>query len=272
MSSTITSPALYLLQQLNTSTASSLDAIINGQSGTTSSTDPISALLNAEKNETADVKAQASQPQTKAEISHFLSVVSSAKDLKTILADPIAQKVLLTANGLGDQVGYTALVAKALGSDPTDTNSFAANLGNAAYTSMVSTFNFFKNGVSVLQQPSVLSSITTQYAQTEWEQQQDQTTPGLSAALDFRSRGSTITSVDAILGDANFRAVVTGALGIPPQIAFQPLEAQEKAIATRVDLSKFKDPKFIEQMAQQYLIMNNLNNTSSNNSTTSLFA
>ncbi len=180
--------------------------------------------------------------------------------------DPIARKVLLTANGLGDQADYTALATKALMSDPNKTGNLASTLSNPAWLSMAKTYDFANKGLSVLKDPSVLSTITSGYAQVQWEQSLDQTTPGLSAALDFRSRASTITSVDQILGDSNFRQVVTGALGIPQQIAFQPLEAQEKAISTRLDISKLKDPKFVENFARQFLIENSINNSSSTSS------
>ena len=52
------------------------------------------------------------------------------------------------------------------------------------------------------------------------------------------------------------RTVVTTALGIPQQIAFQSLGAQEKAISTRLDIKQFQDPKFVETFAQRYLIAN----------------
>ena len=41
---------------------------------------------------------------------------------------------------------------------------------------------------------------------------------------------------------------------IPLQIAFQPLQAQEKAISARLDITKFKDPKFVESFVQRYLL------------------
>ena len=100
----------------------------------------------------------------------------------------------------------------------------------------------------------------------------DQTTPGLSNALDFTQRASTITSVDQILGDPTFRTVVTTALNIPEQIAFQPIEAQEKAISSKIDISKFKSPAFVEQMAKQYLVQNNLDNSSNSNTTSTSIA
>ena len=60
--------------------------------------------------------------------------------------------------------------------------------------------------------------------------------------------------MDQILGNSTLRTVVTTALGIPEQIAYQDIGAQEKAISNRLDITKFKDPKFVESFTTQYLI------------------
>ena len=106
----------------------------------------------------------------------------------------------------------------------------------------------------MIQNPKVISTIANAYAEITWRQSLDATTPGLSNALTFRATASSFTSVDQILGDPIARQVVTTALGIPLQIAFQPLEAQERAITSQLDISKLQDPKFVETFAQKYLI------------------
>lgn len=252
----VTSPALSLLQSMTSgNTTSDLFSIIYGQ-GTASSVDPVASLLSAEKNQTKDIAQQAKDPETKSAISHFLSAVAKAPDLKTLLADPIARDVLLTSNGLGDQSAYTALATKALLSDTTKPGSLASQLSNKGWLAMAQTYDFANQGLSKLKVPSVLSTITNGYAEVKWRESLETTTPGLSAALDFRSRASTVTSVDQILGDTNLRKVVTTALGLPLEIAFQPIEAQEKAITSKVDITKFKDPKFVEQFARRFLLAN----------------
>ncbi|MBV8912257.1 MAG: DUF1217 domain-containing protein [Acetobacteraceae bacterium] len=211
-------------------------------------------MQQAERDQTKDVAAEANDPSVKRDIDAFKTALSKAKDLPSLLADPTARKVLLTANGLGDQTDYTALATKALMSDPSDTKSLANQLSDQRWLTMAKTYNFAQNGLSTLKDPTVLSTLTNGYAEVMWRQSLDQTTPGLSNALDFRSRASTITSALQILGDSNLRSVVTTALGIPEQIAFQSLDAQEKAITDRVDISKFKDPTFVEQFTRRYLV------------------
>ncbi len=231
-------------------------SILSGNAGGASATNPIAALNSAETNQTKDIAATAADPQVARDLATFTKAVTSAKSVTQLLANPTVMKVLLTANGLGDQVSYTALAQKALTSDLTNTNSVANQLKttNSAWLSAAQTYQFAAKGLSVIQTPSVLSTITNAYAEVTWRTSLDASTPGLSNALTFRTNASTVTSVDQILGDPVLRDVVTTALGLPLQIAEQPLSTQEKLISNGLDITKLKDPKFVETFVQRYLL------------------
>lgn len=216
--------------------------------------DPLQALNQAEANETSDIRMTAQQPDVARAISQFTAAVKGATSVQQLLQNPAVLQVLLTANGLGDQTQFTALAQKALMSDPKDPNSLVNQLSDTRWQSVVDIYQFATEGLKVIQNPSTITTIANAYAEVTWRDSLDAATPGLSNALTFRQEASTITSVDQILGDPIMRTVVTTALNIPLQIAFQPLEAQEKAISSRLDLTRFKDPHFVETFTQQYLI------------------
>jgi Protein of unknown function (DUF1217) len=246
------------LYGLNSGTgSSSLLATLYGFAGQSTNAlgqDPVQALAAAEKNQTTEVKATAAQPAIKRAVDAFTAGVNSAKSVQQLLANPAVMQVLLTANGLGDQVSYTALARKALQSDLADPKSLANTLTDQRWKTMAQTYDFAGKGLSIIQQPKVISAVADAYAEVTWRQSLDATTPGLSNALTFRGEAANISSVLQILGDPVMRNVVTTALGLPLQIAFQPLEAQEKAISTRLDITKFQDPKFVESFVQRYLL------------------
>ena len=249
---TVDATTLSLFGTLSGRTDPLLSAIYGN--GGTSGGNPIQALQQAKANQTKDVAATAAQPDTARDIAAFKAAVASAKTPADLLSNPRALNVLLTANGLGDQASYTALAKKALLSNVNDPKALANTLTDTRWKAVASTFDFANKGLSVIKNSKALASIANGYAQVKWEASLDQATPGLSIALDFRSRASTITSVDQILGDSNLRKAVTTVLGIPEQIAFQPLEAQEHAISSQLDLTKFKSPAYVEQFTQRYLI------------------
>ena len=259
---------LSLLYGSNSSSGSSLlDTIYGIGTSLTGSTNPVQALQAAEQNQTQDVKMTAAEPMVKAAVGAFTQAVSSAKSMTQLLANPQFMNVLLTANGMSDQVGYTALATKALTSDLSDPNSLANQLTDTRWKTLAQKYDFSASGLKTLQNPATIAGIANDYATASWESSQDQVTAGLSNALAFKAQASTISSVDQILGNPTMRTVITTTLGIPQQIAFQSLTAQENAISSRIDITQFKDPKFVESFVQRYLIANASNASSSGSST-----
>ena len=249
--------SLYSPPSDGTDATTSLLSALYGRgatSGLASGTDPVTALNNALKTETKSVAAVAKQPQVARDIAAFTAAVAKAKTPADVLSNPAALKVLLTANGLGDQAAYPALAKKALLSDTSKAGSLAAKLANTQWLATAKTFDFANKGLAALRNPAVLASITNGYAEVQWRQGLDASTPGLSNAIDFRARAGTIKTVDQVLGDPTFREVVTTALGIPKEIAFQSLTAQEQAVRSRVDVTKFASPKFVDQFTRRYLV------------------
>ena len=248
------------------SSASMLDTIYGIGTSSAGSSDPVQALQSAEQNKTQDVKLTAQQPMVKTTMAAFTKAVTSATSMTQLLANPAFMNVLLTANGMSDQIGYTALATKALTSDQSDPNSLINSLTDSRWKTLAQSHNFSATGLSSFQNPATISSIANAYATATWQSSQDTVTPGLSNALAFKAQASTITSVDQILGNPAMRAVVTTTLGIPQQIAFQTINAQEQAISTRLDITQFKDPKFVESFVQRYLIANSASASSSSSS------
>jgi hypothetical protein len=245
-------------------TLDSLLSVIYGNGGSngssTGTTDPIAALKLAEADQTKDVAATLKEPSVARDIANFTAAVKNAKSVSELLRNPNFLKVFLTANNLADQIPYTALVQKALLSDPSQSKSLANTLSDTNYASTAKAYDFYANGLSAIQSTSQIATLTNAYAEVIWRNSLDATTPGLSDALSFLANASTYTTVDQILGDNTARTVVTTAYNIPEQIALQSLQAQEKAITDNLDIKKLQDPKFVNQLTQQFLITYGENN------------
>jgi hypothetical protein len=244
--------------------------ILYGGGSAGSSADPIQAFQTAEQNQQKGVAATAADPSVKVTIAQFTAAVQSAKSVTQLLANPAVMNVLLAANGMSDQQGYTALATKVLTSNLSDPTSLANTLTDSRWKTLAQTYNFAANGLSSIKSPTTLAGIAQAYAQTVWESNQDSVTPGLANALYFKSQAGNIKNVDQILSDPTLRTVVTTALGVPEQIAFQDVGAQEQAITTRLNVSDFKDPTFVSQFTQRYLIANSSSSSSSSASSTDM--
>ena len=238
----------------NGTNSNNLLSALYGGSATRGAANPLRALRTAEANQTRDIATTAKQPQVARDIAAFTKAVTNAKDPARLLTNPTVMKVLLTANGLADQLGFTALARKTLLSDVNTPTSLVNRLNSTRWKAAVKTYDFANKGLSVLQNPKVIATIANGYAEITWRKSLDAATPGLSSALTFRSQAATVTSAVQILGDAILRDVVTTALGIPREIAFQGIPAQEKAITNRLDLTKLKDKHFVDTLTQEYLL------------------
>ena len=165
-----------------------LSALYGTPGNAASTTNPVTALRSAEANSTKDIAQTAKQPAIARDIATFRSAVASATSPQQLLQNPTVLKVLLTANGLGDQAQYPALAQKALLSDTTKTTALANTLANTAWKTTASLYDFANQGLAVLQKPGVMDTLANGYAEVTWRQSLDQTTPGLSEALTSRPR------------------------------------------------------------------------------------
>lgn len=239
-------------------------ATLNGGAATTpaltsksmavSTGNPLTDLRLAQRNQTAEVARTAKDPVVARDIATFKKAVAEAGSIDAALGNPAVLKVLLTANNLGAQVPYAGLAKRVLLSDPADPAGLARKIGNAAWLNAAKTYDFKKNGLAKLQDPAVVATLTDAYAQVAWRQSLDKATPGLGNALAFLQQAKSAKTALDVLGDPINRAVITTALGIPKEIAFQPLTAQENAITARLDVKKLQDPKFVANLTSRYLL------------------
>ena len=273
MSGSIGSLGSLALSLFNTGSSSSttsglLSAIYGGS--TASNENPVVALNTAVADSAKDIAQTAKQPAVARDIATFRAAVAAATSPAQLLKNPTVLKVLLTANGLGGQEQYPALAQQALLSNTKQSTALANTLPDSAWKSTASLYDFANQGLAVLQKPGVLDTLANGYAEVTWRNSLDATTPGLSEALSFRSSAATFTTADQILGDPTARTVITTALGIPEQIAFQDIGAQEQAITSHLDISKLQNPKFVETLTTQYLLAAGAAASSSGSSTPSL--
>jgi hypothetical protein len=259
--------------------ASILSTLYSGTTGTsgpstfTSTGNPLTDLKIAQADQTTDVAQEALQPQVSQAITAFTTAVKNSTSIQSALENPDVQQVLLTANGLSDYIGQTALVQQVLLSNPSDPNSLVNQMGDPTLLSTVQTYNFAQNGLAELQNPKIVSTLTNAYAEGEWRQSLDAATPGLSNALAFLSQASSIKSVNDILDNETNFDVITTALGIPQDIVNQDPTAQQTAINSKLNYAQLQDPNYVTSLTDQYLLtMQENNQSSSSSSGTSLIS
>ncbi len=250
--------ASALFASSSSSSSSLVSTLISARAGTAQAAqrDPVLTLRDAEKNSTKYIVAKSKEPLIKRELDAFEKRVKSATTVDEFLKDPVAAKVFLTANGLGDFAQYKGLVSKTLKSDASDPESLAVQMGaqRSAWLQTAQTYDFNHQGLTVLKEAFNIASIKDAYAEVKWRESLDASAPGVSNALTFKDRAASLDSAYKILGDPVGREVVMTAYGLPDQIAYQTLLSQATLIERTIDISKLKSPEFVDKLVKRYLV------------------
>jgi hypothetical protein len=206
----------------------------------------------------------ATEPQQKRAMEQFKRAVDRAPDVRTALRDPRVLQVITTALGIPEGANQQGLATRVLLSDLRDEKSLANTLGDRRWKSAAETLDLGRRGIAALRDPQLQASLADGLRRAQWSQNLEKEQPGLGDAVLFRERATAVdNNIFAVLGDPIIRRVVTGALGLPMQIAIQSVETQARAVRARLDITKLEDPREVQRLAERYL-MNRANENATN--------
>ncbi len=207
----------------------------------------------------------ATEPQQKRAMEQFKRAVDRAPDVRTALRDPRVLQVITTALGIPEGASQAGLATRVLLSDLSDPKSLANTLTDKRWKSAAETLQLATRGIAGLRDTQLQAGLADGLRRAQWNQNLETEQPGLGDAVLFKERATAVDSnIYAVLGDPIIRRVVTGALGLPPQIAIQSVEAQARAVSARLDIRKLEDPKEVQRLAERYL-MNRANENAAQN-------
>jgi hypothetical protein len=196
----------------------------------------------------------ARDPQITRRLEQFTRALEKAPDLKAALRDPRVLGVVLPALGLADGVSQPGLALRALTANPKDPEGLLARLPDRRWKSAAEALNLAERGIAALRDPKVQARLAEGLRRVTWQGELDAGQPGLSDAMLFRERAASAKTAYDVLGDPVLRRVITGALGLPQQMAVQPVETQARAIASRVDIAKLQNPREVAKLAERYVV------------------
>jgi hypothetical protein len=187
-------------------------------------------------------------------LAQFDKALGQARDLKSALGDPRVLAVLLPGVGLASQVGYPGLAQKALLADPNDSKGVLSRL-DSKWRAAAQTLGLHGKDLSALRDPALLEKVKGNYVGYQYQKGLDAQQPGMSDALYFIANAQASSgNVYNVLGDAILRRVVTGALGLPQELALQTVESQATAVSRRLPMSKLNNSQEVYKIAQRYLM------------------
>lgn len=105
-----------------------------------------------------------------------------------------------------------------------------------------------------LSDPKMLEILTSGFTKYQYRTGLSTANPGMANAVYFTENAKTVKTPYDILGNGPMRRVVLGALGLPDQIAIQPVETQARAIMAKLKIADLQDPVKVRALAERYLM------------------
>lgn len=204
-------------------------------------------------------------PQVKTAIADFQAKAPNIKTPDDLLKDRRSLQFVLSAFQLEDQIDSRAIIKKILTEDPASNNALANLLQDPRYKAMAKAMQPLQDGKKPFGNAEFMKTIITGYKNNEFEKYEGEQTPGLREAMFFKRNIGSVTSGLQVLGNKTLTEVVRVAIGMPKEMALLDAKKQAQIIEKAVDVSKFKDPAFVDRFIDRYLA-NNDRQTSSGSS------
>ncbi|MFL1464302.1 DUF1217 domain-containing protein [Roseococcus sp. DSY-14] len=200
----------------------------------------------------------ARQPAQQRGLEQFNRALGQARDLDAALRDPRVMGVLGRALGVPEAATQPGLARRAFLSDLGDARSVANTLPDTRWKAAAQTLNLHGRDLDALKDPALQAKLAEGLQRAAWNEELEAQADGVGDAVVFSQRATSVASTYEILGNAVLRRVVTKALGLPEQIVNQSVEAQRRAIESRLDVAKLGDPRQVQRLAERYLAAKDL--------------
>jgi len=188
------------------------------------------------------------------ELQRYLSALERVQDVDGLFRNRRALEFVARSTGLTSELQFPGRLRAALLSDPQDPDSLINRLNNPRLLEAARTLRLREDGVATLKSQETVADLTDAFLRTRYEQSLAQGSTAVTNARYFKRQIAEASgNVFEILGDRILREVVTKTLGLPLEIAVQSVDAQGRAVTSRLDISRFSDPRFADQFIQRYL-------------------
>jgi hypothetical protein len=220
-------------------------------SGTIGGLSPATLYLQISKNESADVtRFEGYDPATKAAIARFQQQAPNLTTPDALLKDYRSLQVVLGAFNMSADIGDTALLKQLMTQNPSASTSLASRSGNPSYMR-------FAQAMSTWTPPPLanaqsVATIVTQFATNNFEASEGAQNTGLQQALYFRRMIGSVTSIAQLMSDATLTSVAVTGSGLPSQFGLLDYSQQVPILTKALDLSKFKDPSYVDRFVEKY--------------------
>lgn len=213
----------------------------------------------------------ARSPQVTRDLQYFRENISKANSPEALMGDFRLASVVLTAYGLGSEVGKKAFIERIMADGTDNPDSLANRLRDPRFQALAKGVGFGNIGGSRTLFNAFRSEIEEGYLRQTLEEAVGASDNNLRLALNFERRIGSIASGGAvenagwfqIMGELPLRRVVEGAFGLPASFGLIDLDQQRQVLTQRSQAlfgssgspAALAKPENTEKLIRQFLAL-----------------
>lgn len=210
------------------------------------------------------------------DVAYFRENIGSVETAEQLVDDRRLLRVALEAFGLGDDIDNKAFVQQILEGGTIDPDSLANKLSDSRYEAFSQAFGFGDLGIPNTQISTFADDIIADFQIRSFETAVGEQDEPMRLAMNMvreleaialDTEVSNETRWFDMMGLAPLRQVFETALGLPADFGKLDIDRQHEVFKERTeavfgirDLVEFADPALREDLAQRYLLMEQVNN------------
>ena len=206
----------------------------------------------------------AKSPEVARETAYYLENIGKVKSIDDFMANKRVLTYALNAFGLSDVAYAGALIRRVLEGGTDNSSALANKLVDQRYREFANAFNFVRYGGATTAFDITQSGTVDRYKRQVLEQNTGQISEGARLALYFARQAPKVTSGLGLLADKALLNVTQTTLGLSPATSNLSIEAQQKMIEEKLDVSDFKDKSKLDKFLTNFMARWDAANTTSN--------
>jgi hypothetical protein len=211
-----------------------------------------STYLAIEANLSQYQRTTAADPTVKASTAYYQANIGNVTSIGQFVSNYRLLSYAMNAYGLGDQINNKALITKVLQQGTTSSTALANTLENPAWKAFAAAYNFSATGSSAPTSSASAATTVADYQESQLEENQGATDPGVQLALYFKRVAPTVSSGYSILGDENLLKVVQTAFNLAPTVSASQIDAEAASVSKLVPASTLTDPTKLNQLIEKF--------------------
>jgi hypothetical protein len=196
-------------------------------------------------------------PTTQREIDFFAEKIGEIDSADDIIDDFRLKNFVLQAFGLEELENSNHMIKRILTDDLGEEDALAYRMNDPRFQDIAFALRL-DQGVETMKDPETINAVVQRYLINGFEKQVGEDSVAARQAMYFKRKIGKVENVFQLMADRTFKEVARVGGGLPSEIARLDFDKQVELYEKNVDVEKLKDPKYVDDLINRFLIRSDL--------------